>query len=118
MAVMKTKTHTDKNADRRRRTVLVTDGSLFGLVHPEEPGLRARLAARWRPRRLRQALAAGIPPEADPALALRAEELTELNRRRSIASALRSILREAREGAAWEPARIRPERRRVGSASE
>ena len=101
---------------KRNKTVLVVDGPLGGFVHSEEPGLRARLAARWRSRRLDQALAAGVPPEAGAALALRAEELTELNRRRSIAGALRQVLREAREGAPLEPARIRPDRRRVAAA--
>lgn len=115
--VMRTRIQTHSKTDQRR-TVLVADGSLEGLVHTEEPSLRARLAARWRPRRLDRALAAGIPPEADVALALRAEELTELNRRRTIADALRQLMREAREGAPLEPARIRPDRRRVASASE
>ena len=116
--VMKIQVTTHNKTDRRRRTVLVTDGRLDGWVHTEEPSLRARLAARWRRRRLDRALAAGIPPEADAALALRAEELTDLARRRSIASALRELVREAREGAPLEPARIRPDRRRVASASE
>ena len=115
--VMRTRIQTHSKTDQRR-TVLVADGRLEGLVHTEEPSLRARLAARWRPRRLDRALAAGIPPEADVALALRAEELTELNRRRTIADALRQLIREAREGAPLEPARIRPDRRRVASASE
>lgn len=105
------------NKPDQRRTVLVADGQLEGLVHTEEPSLRARLAARWRSRRLDRALAAGVPPEADAALALRAEQLTELNHRHSIASALRQLIREAREGAPLEPARIRPDRRRVASAS-
>ena len=43
----------------------------------------------------------------------RAESLVEL-----IADALRQLIREAREGAPLEPARIRPDRRRVASASE
>jgi hypothetical protein len=115
---MKIQITTTRKSDQRRQAVLVADERLDGLVHTEEPSLRARLSARWRPRRLDQALAAGVPPEADVALALRAEELTELNRRRSIASALREVVREAREGAPLEPARIRPDRRRVASASE
>jgi hypothetical protein len=118
MAVMKIRVSTHNKTDQRRRTVLVAAGRLDGLVHTEEPSLRARLSARWRPRRLDRALAAGVPPEADVALALRAEELTELHRRHSIASALRELIREAREGAPLEPARIRPDRRRVASASE
>jgi hypothetical protein len=105
-----------QSKNRGSRTVLVADGRLDGLVRTEEPSLRARIAARWATRRLDQALAAGIPPEADAALALRAEELTDLNRRRSIAGALREVLREAREGAPIEPARIRPDRRRVAAA--
>jgi hypothetical protein len=98
--------------------VLIAGGFLRGPMHAERPSLRARLAARWRPRRLDRALAGGVPPEASAALALRAQELTELERRNSIAGALRGVLRESREGAPLSPSRIRPDRRRVTAASE
>ena len=99
-------------------TVLVADGLAEGLVHAERPGLRARLAARWHPRSLDHALAGGVPPEANTALALRARDLTELERRQSIAGAIRRVIREAREGAPVAPGRIRPDRKRVAAAAE
>ncbi len=108
-------THNEK--DRNETMVLVADGLSGGVVHAERPSLRARLAARWHPRRLDLALAGGVAPEANAALALRAQELTDLTRRRSIADSLRRLMREAREGAPFEPARIRPDRRRVVAAS-
>jgi hypothetical protein len=99
-------------------TVLVADGLAEGLVHAERPGFLARLTARWHHRRLDHALAGGVPPEASTALALRAQDLTEFERRQSIAGALRQVLREAREGAPIAPGRIRPDRRRVAAARE
>jgi hypothetical protein len=99
-------------------TVLVAVGLADGLVRAERPSLRARLAARWQPRRLDSALAGGVPPEATTALALRARELTELERRLSIAGAIRRVIREAREGTPIAPGRIRPDGRRVRAASE
>jgi hypothetical protein len=104
-------------SDNQATTVLVADGLAEGFVHAERPSLRDRLTARWYPRRLDRALAGGVPPEANTALALRAQELTELERRRSIAGAIRRVIREAREGALLAPARIRPDRRRVAAAS-
>ena len=86
-------------------------------MRAERPSLRARLAVRWHPRRFDRALAGGVPPEASTTLALRAQELTELQRRRSIADAIRRVMREAREGAPFAPARIRPDRSRVAAAS-
>jgi hypothetical protein len=99
-------------------TVLVADGLAEGLVHAERPGFAARMAARWHHRRLDHALAGGVPPEASTALALRAQDLTELKRRQSIAGAIRQVIREAREGAPMAPGRIRPDRKRVAAASE
>src|SRR5438552_4116223 len=82
---------------RHTSTVLLA-GGWDGLVVAKQPRLRDRLAARWRPRRLDRALAGGTPPEASAALALRAERLTEPDRRHTIAEALRRVLREAHEG--------------------
>ena len=98
--------------------MLVADGLAEGLVHAERPSLLARLTARWHPRQLDRALAGGVPPEANTALALRAKQLTELDRRQSIASAIRQVIREATEGAPMAPGRIRPDRRRVTAASD
>ncbi len=105
-------------ADHQAATVLVADGLAEGLVHAERPRLRDRLTARWHHRRLDRALAGGVPPEASTALALRAQDLTELGRRQSIAGAIRRVIREAGEGAPIAPGRIRPDRKRVAAAGE
>ena len=115
--VMRIQVSTHAKSDNRATTVLVADGLAEGFVHAERPSLWDCLTARWHPRRLDRALAGGVPPEANTALALRAQELTELERRQSIAGAIRRVIREAREGAPIAPARIRPDRRRVAAAS-
>lgn len=61
----------------------------------QQPRLRDRLAACWRAHALDRALAEGIPPEANAPLALRAQRLTEPDRRWSIAGTLRRIVRDA-----------------------
>jgi hypothetical protein len=116
--VMSAEAYIRTNPEHHGITVLVADGLAEGLVHAERPSFRARLAARWHHRRLDRALAGGVPPEASTALALRAQDLTELERRQSIAGAIRQVIREAREGAPIAPGRIRPDRRRVAAASE
>jgi hypothetical protein len=82
------------------------------------PTLRDRMSARWWPRRLDRALADGVPPEASPALALRARRLTELARRRSLAGSLRRIVREALDGPRPSHGRIRPDRGGVEAARD
>jgi len=82
------------------------------------PTLSDRMSARWRPRRLDRALADGAPPEASPALALRARRLTELARRRSLAGSLRRILREAPDDPRPSHGRIRPDRNGVEAARD
>ena len=114
--VMRITKHT--KSDQQRTIVLVADRLAEGLVHAERPSFRDRLTARWHHRRLDRALAGGVPPEANTALALRAQALTELEHRQSIAGALRRVIREAREGAPIAPGRIRPDRKRVAAASE
>jgi hypothetical protein len=66
-------------------------------VAVERPRLRDRVAAHWLARRLDRALAEGVSPESSASLALRAQRLTEADRRWSIAGALRRIIREADE---------------------
>ena len=112
--VMKANGHAHTKPEQHGTTVLVADGLAEGLVHAERPSFRARLTARWHHRRLDRALAGGVPPEASTALALRAQELTELERRQSIAGAIRQVIREAREGAPIAPGRIRPDRKTGG----
>jgi hypothetical protein len=98
-------------------TVLLAAG-WDGVVVAKRPRLRDRVAARCRPRRLDRALAGGTPPEASAALALRAQRLTEPDHRRSIAQALRRILREAHEGRRAAPGRVMPSRAWVTAARE
>ncbi len=78
--------------------------------------LRDRTSARWRPARLDRALAEGAPPESSRALALRARRLTALNRRRSLAGALRRIVLEALDDTRASRGRIRPDRNGVEAA--
>jgi hypothetical protein len=89
-----------------------------GFVVADRLGVRDRVTARWRPRRLDLVLAEGAPPEAAAALALRARRLTDLSRRRSIASALRRVVREAHQGARRSSVRIIPCWGRVAAASD
>ncbi len=98
--------------------MLVGGSSLRGPILASRPSVRDRLTARWHPRPLDRALAGGTPPEASAALALRARELTEFERRQSIAGAFRRVLGEAREGVHRPSGRIRPDRSRVASAGE
>jgi len=58
-------------------------------------GLLDRLIARLRAGALDRALAAGRSPEAAPAVALRAEHLTEAATRRNLARSLRELVRRA-----------------------
>jgi hypothetical protein len=67
-----------------------------GLFVAGRPGVRDRLAARVRARRLDQDLAAGVLPEASPALALRARRLTARPRRRRMADGYHRLRREPR----------------------
>jgi hypothetical protein len=103
---------------RTHTPTILLAGGWDGLVISRRLRLRDRLAARWRPRRLDRALADGTPPEASAALALRAQRLTEPDQRRTIAEALRRILREAQEGGRAIPGRIRPSRAGVTAARE
>jgi len=76
------------------------------------------MAARWRSRRLDSALAAGTPTESSAALALRARRLTDLSCRRSVAAALRRVVREAVEGAPRSHVRVIPPRLHVAAARD
>lgn len=96
--------------------VLVARGRA-GHVVAERPRLRDRLVARWRARRLDLALADGVAPEASAPLALRAQRLTEPDRRWSTAGALRRIIREANDGRRPRLGRVNPNLRAVKAAS-
>jgi hypothetical protein len=93
-------------------------GRRDALVVARQPRLSDRLAARLRARRLDRALAQGTPPEASAPLALRAQRLTEPERRSSIARELRRILREVHQSRRLEFARILPSRGSVWAARE
>jgi hypothetical protein len=96
--------------------VLVVRGRA-GHVVAERPRLRDHLAARWLAHPLDLALADGASPETNAALALRAQRLTEPDRRWSTAGALRRIVREARDGCRPRFGRVRPNPRAVMAAS-
>jgi hypothetical protein len=98
-------------------TVLVVAGT-DGRVVAEQPRLRDRVAAHWRARRLDRDLAEGVPPEANAALALRAERLTEPDWRWSMAGALRRLLRDANASRGQRRGRVTPNDRAVNSAAE
>ncbi len=83
----------------------------------QRPRLRDHIAARWLAHRLDLALADGTSPETNVALALRAQRLTEPDRRWSTAGALRRIVREARNDRRARLGRVRPNRRVVLAAS-
>jgi len=89
-----------------------------GPVIAGRPTLLDRLSARWRPGRLDRALADGIPPEASPALALRARRLTELACRRPLARALRRVVRDDLDGQRPSHGRVRPDRNGVEAARD
>lgn len=96
--------------------VLLTGGGAGQFV-AERPRLRDHLAARWRAHRLDLALADGVAPEASAALALRAQRLTEPDRRWATAGSLRRIVREAQDDRRSRFGRVRPNARAVVAAS-
>ncbi len=96
--------------------VLLTRGRA-GQVVVERPRLRDRLAAHWLAYRLDLALAGGVSPETSAPLALRAQRLTEPDRRWSIAGALRRIVREAHDGRRGRIGRVRANPNAVNAAS-
>lgn len=85
---------------------------------PVRVRLRDQLAARWNAGRLDRALAQGISPEASAALALRAQRLTEPDRRWTLAGALRRIVRDADRNRPRRGSRIVPNRRAVKAARD
>jgi hypothetical protein len=87
------------NTDQQKRAAHTPATLQDGLAVAARLRVRDRFAARWCSRHLDAALAAGTPTETSAALALRARRLTDLSRRRSIAAALRRVVREALEGA-------------------
>lgn len=70
--------------------------------------LRDRFTVRLRSQHLDQALAAGVPAESTPAIALRARRLTGLGDRRAKAASFRRLLREASADEALSYHRVRP----------
>ncbi len=83
-----------------------------------QPRLRDRALVRLESHKLDDALASGTPPEASPALALRARQLTALPHRRSMAEAIGALVHEARGGQETASVRIHPVRARVVAADE
>ncbi len=102
----------------RQPCTLLVGAGWDGYVVATRPRLRDRFAARWQSGRLDRALAGGTPPEASRALALRAQHLTEPEQRRSLAQALRRIVREAHERRPIVTGRVMPSRVSVTAARE
>jgi hypothetical protein len=102
---------------REAPTVLVA-GCSGGSLVAERPGIWDQIRARWSPGRLDRALARGIAPETNAALALRAQRLTEPDRRHSMADSLRRILREAHEKPRPVLGRVNPRGARVTAARD
>ncbi len=98
-------------------TVVLASGA-DGSVVVARPRLRDRLAAHWDSGRLDRALADGVPPETSVALALRAQRLTEPDRRWSMAGILRRIVREAEANRRPRPGRVNPNRAAVRAACD
>jgi hypothetical protein len=71
-------------------------------------GVLDRLNARFRSRRLDEALARGVAPETAAPLALRARRLTALSGRRAIADSLRRVIRATCQGMPPSQARVSP----------
>jgi hypothetical protein len=86
-------------------------------VTAERVRLRDRWAAQWRARSLDRALADGASPETSAPLALRAQRLTEADRRWSIAGALRRIVSDAEERRRPRRGWVAPNRDAVRAAS-
>ena len=99
--------------------VLLTRGRA-GHVVAARPSLRDRLAAHWLAHRLDLALADGVSPETSAPLALRAQRLTEPDRRWSIAGTLRRIVRDndTHDRRRGRIGRVRPNPQAVKAASD
>jgi hypothetical protein len=106
------------NTNQQKRAAHTAATLQGGLAVAVRLRVRDRIAARWRSRRLDAALAAGAPTDASAALALRARRLTDLSRRRSIAAALRRVVREALGGAPRSYVRVIPARGQVAAARD
>jgi hypothetical protein len=95
--------------------LLSSDGR--GLVE-RRASLRDRFAARVWPDRLDRALASGVAPDTNAALALRAGALIGPPQRRSLARQLIALLRDASSTTPWAISRIPPRRQEVLGAAD
>jgi hypothetical protein len=91
--------------DRRGPMAIVTANETR--IAPQE-GVLDRLNARFRSRRLDEALTRGVAPESAAPLALRARRLTALSGRRATADSLRRVIRGTCQGVPPSRARISP----------
>jgi hypothetical protein len=80
--------------------------------------LRDRVAARWRGRRLDRALAAGVAPDAHPALELRAHALIGAPARRALADRAERAIRDAFGPRPALSSRVAPDREAVLDAAD
>jgi hypothetical protein len=80
--------------------------------------LRDLLAARWRAGSLERALARGVAPDTDAALALRAEALIGPSVRAALARRLRRVVRDARATGVLFSTRVPTRGRAILAAAE
>lgn len=98
-------------------SIVLLTGGRAGQFVARRPRLRDHLAARWLAHRLDVALAEGVAPEASAALALRAQRLTDPDRRWSAAGGLRRIVSEAEQGRRLSFGRVRANAQAVKAAT-
>jgi hypothetical protein len=77
-------------------TLLLTDQNNPGCVISERSRTRTRLSAYLRSRALDRALAAGVSPDSNAALSLRAQTLIGATARSSLARTIRRLITDAR----------------------
>jgi hypothetical protein len=97
--------------------VLVSAAEPEAFVRGRRAGVRDRLAARWGTGRLDRALAAGVAPEADAALELRAQALVGPAVRGALARRLEDAVHEA-GAASWPGSRVVADREAVLDAAD
>jgi hypothetical protein len=100
-------------------TVLLSSDSAGRAIVARPARLRERLAARFTPTRLDRELAAGVAPEADGALALRAQRLVGHEVRESLGRQLVRIVLDAHTGGhPWLAAQVPLSRHEVAEAAD
>jgi len=97
---------------------LVLVGTADAGVLARRARLRDVLAAWWRAGSLERALARGVAPETEAALALRAQALIAPSVRAALARQLQRVVRDARGGRARPVTRVATRRREILDAAQ